>query len=194
MIVITVPHAIPSNIREGRSYDLVAEQFANLLKANIPDATIIKSHQNRHDILDDNRYHSNKNSKNYMTIKTSPLWEELRQKVKCNESVIVVDSHSFPKHSFIDTHLNAGKDYDIVILDYKPYQDVTIKLIKHLQTNRVVCKITEGHIGSNSILDVLTLHPCYVPTILLEVNESLDTSKMQIIAKIVSDFLLVYYR
>jgi hypothetical protein len=184
MIILTVPHSHPSNIIKNRSYDLLAEKFAKLLQEKKQEIFIIKSGQNRHDILDDNRYSKN----GYSIKKDSTLWNTLREKLNCSKNNLVLDIHSFPNKSF-NNCFQLNSDCEIVLLDYTPYQEITKKIFETLKKNNINSKITEGKIGSNSILDVLTLHPCYVPTVLIEVNESLSTNRLNDIAKIISDII-----
>ena len=177
--ILTVPHSFPI-LQEPfeRTFDLAAHVFANIFflklkkeqKENkIFQADVVFSKQNRYTTLDDNRF---KNVNTQKTIKNdSKLWQELRNLVlfhlKNNHlnNLIIFDIHSFP---------NKTEDFqqkDIVLLDNFPYQKVTILLHKFLNENQFSCIILQAETGSNSILDVMTLHPIYIPTLLVEINE-----------------------
>lgn len=220
MIVITVPHSEPirepirEQVREPirehfinnfsipkylqeRNYDLAAEPFANILssilKEQIPHKQIVQinSEQNRHTTLDDNRFRHQITKK---TITTSPLWEKLRQtifeyaKTSDYKNIIILDVHSFP---------NMTKDFDendVVILDNDPNQNIVIALIKFLNQKPISHKLLTARTGSNSILDVHTLNPLYIPTILIEINEKHlnNINKLTEIATAITDFLKDY--
>lgn len=217
-IILTVPHCIPMDIlnlwsngqRIERTNDTnaltMAESLSNKFNDNKVATTIIKSEQNRY-ILDDNRYIG---IKNYTIKKDSYLWNKLRQTIKnillydknkinyanitsrniCNvnyDDIIIIDCHSFPTNS------DFGKNKVVVILDYKPYQDITKKINYDLNNNNISCEILEGLIGKNSILDILTLHPMYIPTILLEVNEDLDKNTLNIISNYIVLSIIDYF-
>lgn len=93
---------------------------------------------------------------------------------------IIIDSHSFPRGSF-----RNNSDDDIVILDYTPYQKITMNIIDMLKSQDVKAKILEGMIGSNSILDIFTLHLMYIPTILLETCEDIPNEHLDYVADII---------
>lgn len=206
-VIITVPHSqgLDSNVR---THDTNALSMAKILKRifslhNI-ECVIIQSHQNRQ-YLDDNRYHSQ--NKRYTIKKDSELWDNVRSIIKTfgkyvenkgayinlkmmyqsnisnksnYTSFVIIDSHSFPRGSFKDKNKN-----DIVILDYTPYQKITKDIIDSLNSQNVKASLLEGMIGSNSILDIFTLHPMYIPTILLETCEDIEGEKLGYIADII---------
>lgn len=200
MIVLTVPHSEPIsekyNIPDyliNRNYDLAAKQFADILKPILESNTnkIIKqinSSQNRHTDLDDNRY---MHKKTRQTITESPLWVELRKTISdyvennSYKNIIVLDIHSFP-----DNTKNFDNN-DIVILDNEPYQPIVIDLIKHLDKTNLTHKLLAANTSMNSILGVLSLHPLYIPTVLIEINEKHlnDKNKLSEIANTISDFI-----
>lgn len=53
----------------------------------------------------------------------------------------------------------------------------------------IIQSIVKAKIGNNSIMDILTLHPFYTPTILIEINENLTDKRIIEIAKIFSKIL-----
>ncbi len=168
----------------GRSNDLNAEPFAMMLKTLKSEIYVIKSNQNRYE-LDDNRYSNN----NKTIKKDSVLWNTLRNTLKNNDDTnIVLDIHSFPNNSF-NNCFRLNNPCEIVLLDYSPYQELTKKIYNHLINNNVNSKITEAKIGSNSIIDILTLNPFYTPAVLIEVNENLTKERMMEIAKIISSII-----
>lgn len=191
MIILTVPHSKCFNLNI-RTCDTVAEQFANILLQQIKnlgnDVVIIKSNNNRY-ILDDNRF-----ATKLKTIKTdSYLWNKLRETIKeyfkikkKYDDIIVVDIHSFPNNT------ESFDSNDVVLLDNFPYQQIVKDLKDELIKKEIVVDILPAGTGQNAILDVLTLHPLYIPTILTEINEKYINSpnKLLSIAKIISEFLV----
>jgi hypothetical protein len=182
-VILTIPH---SQCLEYKYHtcDIAAQKFAIILKLKLDkiiDTHIIKSNQNRI-ILDDNRYfNSTLNIK-----KDSKLWDNLRKLVISHKNIIIFDIHSFPENT------KNFNDNDIVILDINPYQLVSRELKKYMQTNSVKIDILTAKIGSNSILDIMTLNPHYIPTILLEINEKYvnDENKLELFASLISDFII----
>jgi len=197
MIVLTVPHSFPmSEHYKKRNYDLVAKKFADILNFILKSKTNkiitqINSSQNRITDFDDNRF---RHETTHQTITTSPLWVELRKTISdyveknSYKNIIVLDIHSFP-----DNAENFDNN-DIVILDNKPYQPIVIDLMKDLNKTNITHKLLSANTGMNSIIDVLSLHPLYIPTVLIEINEKHinDEKKLSEIANIISDFIKQY--
>lgn len=179
-IILTIPHSVCIS-NEYHLCDYSAEKFANIFNKDLQDIKlktyIIKSNQNRM-ILDDNRY-SNKE----LTIKhDSLLWKTLRETIH-DTKTIIFDIHSFPS-----TTKDFG-DYDVGILDIMPYQSIVKQLNTYLSNNNIKSNILQAAVGHNSILDVFTLHPLYIPVLLLEINEKLNEKELENISKIITSFL-----
>lgn len=130
--------------------------------------------------------------------------------------ILLIDCHSFPPGGFSngyyevmkvidddhsdvtkvndDDHPEVAKlmnnEHRVVILDYKPYQKITQLLIEKLNENKIKASLLEGAIGSNSILDIFSLHPIAIPTVLFEVREDLTKSDLDKIAEIVLQTVL----
>lgn len=174
---------------------------------------IIKSKQNRM-ILDDNRYMGNRYTikkdsglwdelrvtintlfSDYCVYRTNKIkYGELKNDVKVNKmsmypNIILIDCHSFPSGGFGNNdgmmEFKNNGEHKVVILDYPPYQKITQGLIKELNKHDIKASLLEGAIGRNSILDVFTLHPIGIQTVLFEVREDLEKDKLDIIASIV---------
>lgn len=189
------------NINDVRTCDRNAQIFGTIFynklleKLNFNNVKLILSGQNR-DEIDDNRYSSNDNKKN---IKSTLLWNNLRQNIKLHikngkllKSIIIFDIHSFPR----EIYNNKKESNDLYIIDYKPFQKITEKIIIYLREKMPKLKfdIKEGQIGINSILDILTLHPLYIPTILLEVCEDLNTTILEDLEKhIINYYLFAFF-
>jgi hypothetical protein len=192
-IILTVPHSVPIENYSKRSHDISALNMANRLKRLCEKygmaVHLIESAQNR-TVLDDNRYsdnnHCNKmhktnssNSGNLLNIRSdSLLWKKLRE-IFNNinyKRLIIIDCHSFYKGGF-----DIDPSIEMVLLDYTPYQHL-VKQISLEAKKSIPNMILSGTIGCNSILDVMTSHPHYVPTILLEVREDLSDERLEQIA------------
>lgn len=198
-LVLTVPHSVAlSSEPLLRTRDLVALDFAqilfHLLEANkkvlrLENIFLIPSKNNRLS-LDDNRF---QNSDTHLTIKgDSKLWTDLRQRIRTLtkkdqtwEHIMIWDIHSFPNNTPSFHHR------DLNLLDNIPYQETTISLLDLLQTHQIKSSILTAKTGSNSILDVFTLHPLYIPTLLIEINEKFlsRTDKLNELADLLIDFL-----
>jgi len=181
MIILTVPHRVC--IGGDHLCDYSAEPFADIFNKQLIEnkfkTKVVKSNQNRI-ILDDNRF---KNKE--LSIKNdSLLWKTLRNEIKTNENIIIFDIHSYPKET-----KNFG-DNDVVILDNLPYQTITKKLNTYLLKYMTVDILTAST-GHNSILDVFTLHPLYIPVVLLEINEKLNIDRLEKISTLLVNFLKV---
>jgi hypothetical protein len=180
-IILTVPHSVCVD-NNNHTCDYSAESFADILKEKLIenkfDTKIIKSEQNRL-VLDDNRFQNK-----YKNIKKdSLLWKTLRNTIKTNKNTIIFDIHSYPDHTE-----NFGNN-DIVILDNTPYQTITTELMFYLSDNGITISIYSASTGHNSILDVFTLHPLYIPVILLEINEKLNKDELNKVAKLIINFI-----
>ena len=203
MIVLTVPHSrclasSPSGPVGGeRTCDLVAEEFADALFADLRarplegvGIEIIKSHNNRHTELDDNRFLHPTTKK---SIKVdSRLWRRLRMVLA---RVILADNLVLDIHSFPEREERTGRKIfdgkDVALLDNPPYQEVTIKLRDALERANLTVSIFPAKTGCNSILDVLTLHPIYTPVVLFELNEKYRQGpEVSRIASLVADFVI----
>lgn len=192
VIVLTVPHCV-SQDSSYRDYDVVAEKFAKILFDKFvtiqPKTYLIKSASNRK-TLDDNRFQTNS-----LTIKNdSKLWNELRITLSKHRSdkIILFDIHSFPNN----TSSFNGKS-DIVILDNSPYQDIVNQLVDYFknQTKHTI-KIFNAYTGHNAIIDMFSLHPFYIPAILVEMNEKFlnDEEKLNAIADDFVNFINYYIK
>ncbi len=188
-IILTVPHAIPLLNTNIRSSDVSALPMAEILESlfkPICNIFLIKSKQNRQ-ILDDNRY-SNIDG-NYTILNDSGLWQELKECFIINKldyaKTIIIDCHSFYKNGF-----NEKSSTEVVILDYIPYQSLSMGLIDGLSN----AQILTGKIGSNSILDVFRLHPYQMTTILLEVREDLSHVRLHEIGLKIKEIIMYYFK
>jgi len=217
-VILTVPHCIPLEYTNERTSDTNSLKMAHILKTKLKQqiqTIIITSKQNRY-ILDDNRY-SNKNNK-YTIKQDSGLWNNLRiiinnlfdsyylycmTKIKYlilkdknteikpirQPKIFIIDCHSFYLGGF-GKYSDIKLEHEVVILDYKPYQQITESLTLELNNNGIKASLLDGQIGGNSILDVFTLHPILIQTVLLEIREDLSESRLNEIADIVSNVLL----
>jgi hypothetical protein len=82
------------------------------------------------------------------------------------------------------------EEHSVVILDYEPYQKITEIISQTLNEKNIKTRLMEGAIGHNSILDVFTLHPIIIPTVLLEVREDLSLEKLNTIADIICNVVI----
>lgn len=196
-VIITVPHS-KGLMTNYRTYDLAAPNFAEILYKKLEEnktildlqnIKLIKSSNNRLTQLDDNRF---MNYNTQLSIKNdSKLWNELRETVleyikQCKFNILILDIHSFP-----DNTPSFGKN-DVVLLDNVEYQSITIDLYNFIRNkNNNLVKVLPSLTGGNSILDVFTLHPIYIPTLLVEINEKYkdDYDKLSLIADDFIDFL-----
>lgn len=180
-VYITVTHN--KCVRGIRVCDLVAEKFADIFYKKLVDnkitSYIVKSDKSRL-IFDDNRF-----STRNLNIKDSKLWNDIKKIFKYNKNNIIFDIHSFPHNT-----PGFGRR-DIAILDIYPFQGITIILNGYMNKNNIGSEILYAAAGSNTILDIFTLHPLYTPTILLEVNEIYlnDEDKLNKIADILVEFI-----
>ena len=98
---------------------------------------------------------------------------------------MIIDSHSFP-----DNTPGFG-NYDLVILDFEPNQLIVTEFVNFMRNYNIKIKIITAQIGSNSILDVFTLNPLYIPVILLEINEKYarDYKTLALFASVIIKFI-----
>lgn len=197
--ILTVPHNLGIKNIPDRSYDLSAYSFAEALynylkkvqdmKHNFETIEWISSNNNRFTDLDDNRFY---HAKTHKSIKNdSSLWNQLRQSIQLiyeknsHPSILILDVHSFPNDTL------EFKQHDVILLDNLKYQKVVIDFALFLKKNNITCLILPAQTGQNSILDVLTLHPIYIPTILFELNEKIqvDSEKFLFIVHCVASFI-----
>ena len=199
-LILTIPHSVALSDEPPlvRTRDLVALDFGqvlfHLLQDNkkvleLENVFLLSSHRNR-SVLDDNRF---RNSNTNLTIKgDSKLWKELRQKVQkvaredqTWEHIMIWDIHSFPNQT------PSFSNRDLNLLDNVPYQKVTTFLLDQLRVNHITSSILTARTGSNSILDIFTLHPLYIPTLLIEINEKFlsRVDKLNQLADVLIDFL-----
>jgi hypothetical protein len=199
-IILTIPHSVEleselNDNEKERTHDVSAMNVALSIKDEFNkyniNVTIISSHQNRN-ILDDNRY---KGIDDFTIKKNSKLWSELKEEVRSLyqniNNIIIIDCHSFPSGGF-GNFSSINEEHKIVFIDYHPYQRIVTFLHFYLNKNNIKTSIFEGSIGNNSILDIFTLHPLYIPTILIEVREDINIKEIKKIASIISNGIIKF--
>lgn len=194
-IIIVMPHTVCD--KSVINCEIYLLSFVDEIKRRLSHSNLkiysIPSYQNRY-ILDDNRIIPK--DKNTTILNSSQLWKELRELFESNipnlKKVCIFNLHTFYGNSFT----SGGKqNIDIAILDNNPRQPLSIKIIDFFTKCGYNTNLVNGKFGYNALLDIFTIHPVYIPSILIEVKKDiiLDVNS-QSYSKLVDDFVsLIYY-
>ncbi len=168
MIVLTVPHS-ECRLTDVRDCDRAAMRFASALHRAIPESVVLPSHYYRPE-MDANRIASRK----------TPYREKLRQAL--DHADMLLDIHSFPAIPGVWGD-DVPPDTPLVVLSMDETLGYKLALNRRLaRLNFTV--ILQGSMENDIAVEAWQRHRC--PSVLLEINESLDSDTIKQIAKMIS--------
>lgn len=175
-LIITLTHNIcnPGETREEKVCDIKSWEFADRLHEIYQNSVIIKSEINRRKI-DPNRFFTGSRS-----IVETNFYKKLKKEIK-SQDLVIFDIHSFPKKD----------DLEFYIIDNATNQEFVEGLYQKFSKiyNKRVGK-KYGPTGKNFVLDLFSLHPLYIPVVLLEIHDKMEESQMKEISEIIKTYIL----
>ena len=196
-IIIVMPHTLcDKNVINCEIYllDFVNDLMKKFSSTHThPKIYIIPSYQNRY-ILDDNRIIPTHNDNTILN--SSQLWIELRTLFEKNnfdlKKVCILNLHTFFENNFSDYN---NPNTNIAILDNNPTQPLSLKILYFFKKKKYNTNLLNGKFGYNALLDIFTIHPVYIPSILIEIKKDLITNRnSESYKKLINDFItLIIY-
>ena len=177
-IIITIPHSKQgSNNTFTHNYDIRALMFANFINNYIKEngfkTIFIPGNINR-EICDLNRKSSCYENDYFKTLFNKSINE--------NDVILLLDIHSFPNES--------NPDLPLYILDYNPnvkeFNNFSLDLYNFMNIKKINTGLFKGDV-LNALIK--TGYDKNIPSILLEVNESLNNNDIKTIAYFVSQWV-----